>query len=341
MKIAALCTLSTGLISIKYALKFGVRISKVIGLRPDAVKCKAQISGYVDIKKFCDENAIEYTYVDDYTLKSETPNALLTDIDVLWVCGWQRLIPQSFIDLAKHGAVGAHGSCDGITKGRGRSPQNWAILVGAKTFEISVFRLTNGVDDGAVLSTEIFNIDIFDNIQTSYIKSAISVAKCVTKIYRDPSILDGALNQTGSSEYFPKRIPSDGNVDWNMSVKDIYNQVRALADPYPNARTFLGETELLIKRALPIVGKSEFEPGFIVDKFSDGGLVVAAKDGYLLIEDYDSNSVDNALCSGAVLRSVDMSFTVMGIMERFKKDFPGRTLNSTLRQFWTRVGAGI
>lgn len=341
MEIAALCTLSTGLIPIKYALNFGVKISRVIGLRPDAVKCMTQISGYIDIRKFCDENAIEFTYVDDYTLKSEIPDALLTDIDLLWVCGWQRLIPKTFLDLARHGAVGAHGSCDGITKGRGRSPQNWAILVGAKTFEISVFRLTNGVDDGAVISTEIFDIDTFDNIQTSYIKSAISVAKCITKIYRDPSILEGALKQSGTSEYLPKRIPSDGNIDWNMSVKDIYNQVRALTDPYPNARTFLGEVELFIKRALPIVSKSEFEPGFIVDKFSDKGLLVAAKDGYLLIEDYESNTENNGLCSGVVLRSVDMSFTVMGIMERFKKDFPGKTLNSTLRQFWTRVGAGI
>jgi UDP-4-amino-4-deoxy-L-arabinose formyltransferase/UDP-glucuronic acid dehydrogenase (UDP-4-keto-hexauronic acid decarboxylating) len=341
MEIAALCTLSTGLISIKYALNFGVKISRVIGLRPDAVKCTTQISGYIDIRKFCDENAIEFTYVDDYTLKSEIPDALLTDIDLLWVCGWQRLIPKTFLDLPRHGAVGAHGSCDGITKGRGRSPQNWAILVGAKTFEISVFRLTNGVDDGAVISTEIFDIDTFDNIQTSYIKSAISVAKCITKIYRDPSILDGALKQSGTSEYLPKRIPSDGNIDWNMSVKDIYNQVRALTDPYPNARTFLGEVELFIKRALPIVSKSEFEPGFIVDKFSDKGLLVAAKDGYLLIEDYESNTENNGLCSGVVFRSVDMSFTVIGIMERFKKDFPGKTLNSTLRQFWTRVGAGI
>ena len=46
------------------------------------------------------------------------------------------------------GVLGAHGSCDGITKGRGRSPLNWALMIGAKKFEVSIFKISDGVDDG-------------------------------------------------------------------------------------------------------------------------------------------------------------------------------------------------
>ena len=50
-------------------------------------------------------------------------------IDLLIVLGWRRLIPQNVLDLVKIGTIGNHGSSEGITLGRGRSPQNWALIL--------------------------------------------------------------------------------------------------------------------------------------------------------------------------------------------------------------------
>ena len=170
MKITVLCTLSTGLFSIRQALNEGIKIYKVIGLNPNNFKDNKLFSGFVDIKYFCLENELSYTYVNDYTLKAENSLKLLNETSLLWVCGWQRLVPESFYHRLEFGAIGAHGSCDGITLGRGRSPQNWALLIGAKKFEISVFRISSGIDDGSVISSNTFNLKLTDNIQTSYIK---------------------------------------------------------------------------------------------------------------------------------------------------------------------------
>ena len=94
MKIVVLCTLSTGLSAIQHAISQGLKITKIIGLFPDEKRDINLISGIIDIAQFCKANAIEYSYVSDYTLKTETPDIMGSNIDLIWVCGWQRLIPK-------------------------------------------------------------------------------------------------------------------------------------------------------------------------------------------------------------------------------------------------------
>lgn len=341
MKIAVLCTLSPGLFAIEHAINLGVKIDRIIGLRPNATRDEMLISGYTDIKHFCKKKKINYIYVDDYSLKKEDAYKLLNKIDLLWVNGWQRLIPNEFISFTKIGAVGAHGSCDGITLGRGRSPQNWALLIGAKTFEISVFKISSGIDDGAVITSNKFNIDITDNIQTSYIKVSLCVASCIAKIYADKKLVNKALPQNGLEEYFPKRIPSDGAIDWKMDLKDIYNQIRALTDPYPNARTFLGKNEIMVKQSIPIFSDISYNPGYITHKFPNGEFLVAAKGGYLLIKDYTTSCFSDLIEEGKTFRSMDMQIIVNQIVSRFKNEFPQKKLNRSLTYFWKSRGLKI
>ena len=53
MKVVAMCTLSSGLSTIKLALEKGVKIKKIIGLDNINNREKNKISGMVDISKFC------------------------------------------------------------------------------------------------------------------------------------------------------------------------------------------------------------------------------------------------------------------------------------------------
>ena len=94
------------------------------------------------------------------------------EIDILVVAGWQRLIPDWLIDHVEIAVLGGHGSAEGITAGRGRSPQNWALIMGKEHFTISLFRIDSGVDTGPVLLERTFNYSDFDDIQTSYFKTS-------------------------------------------------------------------------------------------------------------------------------------------------------------------------
>ena len=54
------------------------------------------------------------------------------------------------------GVLGGHGSPDGISGGRGRLPQNWALILGAKRFDLALFKITPGIDDGPIIAKRSF-----------------------------------------------------------------------------------------------------------------------------------------------------------------------------------------
>ena len=259
MKVVVLCTLSSGFSAIKFALDMGVVITKVIGLDDVQNRDKAAISGLVDIAEFCIGNKLDFDYVSDYSLKTVSTEILGVDVDLLWVCGWQRLLPSAFIEVASIATIGAHGSCDGILKGRGRSPQNWALMIGAKKFQISIFTISSGVDDGDVIDTEEYDLTAYDSINTSYIKATYLVAKMISKVFFDPALVDLASKQKGVATYFPKRTKEDGAIDWSMSTLDIHNQIKALEAPYPNAFCRCSGVTILINRSVPICVSTNFQ----------------------------------------------------------------------------------
>jgi len=340
MNIVCFCTLSTGLLQIDHAIRQGVKIDKIIGLNPEMVKDSEKISGYVDISNFCIKNKIDYSLIDEYSLKNITPETLIDKNSLIWVNAWQRLIPKSYIDYSDIGVIGAHGSCDGITKGRGRSPQNWAILIGAKKFEISLFRIQEGIDNGAVITTESFDLEPSDTILISYFKSGIACAEGMKKIYMNRELIENAKVQTENPAYFPKRTPEDSFIDWSMSSEDIYNQIRALSEPYPNARTKLDDQTLYINKSSKLDYKNAGAPGEIVYIFPSREMIVACGDGALLLQDFkfDSNISDDILGVGKVFKSYDMSKIVNNILIRFNEEFPGKELNNSLINFWKSRG---
>ena len=336
MNIVVLCTLSTGLSAVKFALDMGVAITKVIGLNDVQNRDKVAISGAVDIAEFCIVNKLDFDYVSDYSLKTEPTEILGVDVDILWVCGWQRLLPNAFIEAANIATIGAHGSCDGILKGRGRSPQNWALMIGAKKFQISIFKISSGIDDGDVIDTEEYELTAYDSINTSYIKSSYLVAKMISKVFLDPKLLEVSSKQKGIATYFPKRTKEDGAIDWSMSTLDIHNQVRALQAPYPNAFSRCGVATIFINRSAPICVNTNFEPGEVIQLLEDGTLLVACADGLLQVLEYYSQDVHIELRSGMKFDKFDISQSANVIFDRFQQEFPDKKLNKSLLEFWKK-----
>lgn len=335
MKITCFCTLSTGLIPIDYALQSGVKIDKVIGLNPKSVNNLEKVSGYVDVADFCIDRNISYEYVDKYNLKDINPADILNSVDLIWVNGWQRLIPKEFINFPNLAVIGAHGSCDGITKGRGRSPQNWAIIIGAKDFHVSLFKISEGIDDGDIVATESYEIMDNDTILNSYLKSGIACAKGIIKVSEDSSLINNAKSQNSEPEYFPKRVPEDSFIDWNMTSHDIFNQVRALSDPYPNSRTILNDKVVYINKCSFFDYNLKYKPGQIIFIYPTGEVIVGCRKGVLIIEDYTTDDANKDVFEvGQVFESINMQNIVNSIIGRFENEFTGKKLNSSLEKFW-------
>ena len=129
-----------------------------------------------------------------------------------------------------------------------------------------------------------------------------------------------------------------------MPVKDIYNQVRSLADPYPNARTIANKKIVLIKEAIQTKYRSNFLPGKIILNhngkyvFSKNEILVSTRDKFLLVKKYKITDQKKNKLKAKFFKSVKMQNTIDKILKRFKKEFPDKKLNNSLKKFWKTRG---
>jgi len=285
------------------------------------------ISDYLYQKEFCKKTGVDFVEASSYTLSDERDKAKLLslDIDVLIITGWQRLLPDWLIQHCKLCIIGSHGSPFGITQGRGRSPQNWALILGAKEFYISIFKIDKHIDSGDIIDTQKFPLTLFDDIRTSYYKVSWLTAHMIAENIKNGNIARGqfTLQKETHASYFPQRLPEDGQIDWHRSSIDIYNFIRALTKPYPGAFSKCGQSVLKIWKAIPFEVKEagSAEPGEIVKIFNKGELLIKTGDGFILASEYEAK--DNAvLTEGLILESLPFKENMERIIRRHRTKYP-------------------
>lgn len=257
-------------------------------------------------------------------------------IDILIVIGWQRLVPKSILESVRLVALGIHGSADGITKGRGRSPQNWALYLGATNFTFSLFELTSKIDDGRVISSATFELTQQDDIKNSYLKLNTITKRLLADFFQNPEkFLAEAIKQEGSAEYYPARLTSDGQIDWQSKSKNIHNLVRAITYPYPGAYTFIGNQMMKIWKIEIVeqdMAHSMIKPGEVLSLEKNRDLLIKTSDGVIKILDYEIK--DNCMIrSGTVLKSSCEKCILDGIIRRHRKKYPNLKISTRLLNF--------
>lgn len=337
MKIFALNTLEIGLNTLDL-IRQEVDIYGIIGLSEE--KVSSAISGYINQKEYCKKHNINFIEVNDYALSSEgvKDRLLQQPIDLLIVCGWQRLIPPWLIDHCKVAVVGVHGSPWGITKGRGRSPQNWALILGKSEFEISIFKIDANVDSGDIIDTRFFTIEDSDDIRLLNHKSSFLVADMIINLFKKGNLrFNTHLKQTEDAEYLPQRLPDDGEIDWSRTVYEILNFIRALSRPYPGAFSRIGDGKVYFWKAVSFAVKYDFrkyEIGEIVHVFETGELLIRAGDGFLLITDFHASLpiLNDLIKDGSVFDGCNYREQIQVIISRHKLKYPNQPINREIME---------
>lgn len=329
------CTVESGLDAINHLLNKGYKVSGIIGLKANHQN-KEVISGFVDIGKFASKHNINFYYVEKYSLNSKNDEKLISNlkIDLLWVNGWQRLLPSWVLKIPKIGTIGCHGSPDGITMGRGRSPQNWALMLGSNTFEIALFKLQPGIDDGPIILTTKFYYNFYDDIRTSYYKVSLAISDMMIEILKDINLMEKAKNQDTLAYYLPQRLPEDGLVDWNSAQLSITKHCNALTKPYPGIRCFDGDVKIIIWNCQPFDDKISGAIGCINTCFNSNEFLVNCLDGRILIRNYTASSNDWFPKEGIKLNGQRFSIQLEKIIERHNMKNPSNNVSPRLKR-WT------
>lgn len=291
-----LCGIQQQGIDIAYFLRQkGILVDCFVTINEETAK-KENASGWVSYEEVATALGAEVYYAKSYSLREDLDFFERRNFGTLLLGGWQRLIPGSVLSTLKFGGIGQHGSSEYLPLGRGRSPLNWALILGRRRLVWNLFRLTPGVDDGDILATTVFEINEWDDCNTLYKKVAVVVKHmlpdAIIKLERGDWT---GVEQEGEPSYYSKRGWEDGRIFWdNNSIKQTYNLVRAVTKPYPGSWTKKGDKIITIWKAQPWDSYLPFytsaKPGQIVEIFEDGTYVVACLDGLLLItESTDSH----------------------------------------------------
>ncbi len=201
--------------------------------------------------------------------------------DFIFSFYYRRMLAPSLLALAPRGALNMHGSM--LPKYRGRAPVNWAIIHGESETGATLHYMGDKPDNGDIVAQTPVPILPDDVAAEVFVK--VTVAAELTLDRTLPALLSGTAprirqDQEGSS-YFGGRKPEDGVIDWSKSATAIHNLVRAVAPPYPGARTLIAAhpARLLRTRVLDATARSIVAPAF---DLVDGRITVGCGGGGVL-----------------------------------------------------------
>ena len=275
---------------IESMIDFGFKPKLIINVHPESSN---NISGYIDLRGLCNEYKIEIYHPEKYSLKSKVDEVNLKEkVDLLYVFGWQRLIPEWFIKSCKKGVYGVHGGPLKPPRCRGRAVFNWAVILGYHRFYMYFFSITIAADEGDIAQIVEFDINSDDDILTLYHKNCIVSSRMFIEAL--PKILNGSLKLAkqpgGQTSFLPKRSPQNGGINWEHSAKRVTNLIRALTKPYPGAFSFINGVCIHFFRSHIFDTKIQFDnihPGEIIEVFPNGDFIVATGDLPLYVREYD------------------------------------------------------
>ncbi len=159
--------------------------------------------------------------------------------DFLFSFYYRLLLKAPLLALAPRGALNVHGSL--LPKYRGRAPVNWALIHGETQTGATLHYMTEKPDDGDIVAQTAVPILPDDTAKEVFDK--VTVAAELTLHGALPALVAGTAprraQDRAAATYFGGRKPEDGVVDWSQAAGVIHNLVRAVAPPYPGARTRL------------------------------------------------------------------------------------------------------
>ena len=279
--------------AISRLLENKIKINNLITLDKKNLN-KYHISGFEDLSKFCKTNRIKIHYVEKYNLKSDRDYNLIRklNIDILFVLGWQRIIPEKILNLLKIGAFGMHGTPLKPPHGRGHSVMNWSLIEGRKKFTSYLFKLDKNVDSGTIVGLKEFDINYWDTCETLHFKYMLTMVRLILLNINRIKKKNSRYQQQDSDNitYYKKRRPDDSLINWQDTTINIYNFIRAVTKPYPAAFTYLKKVKLTLFKSQPFdtfLTWPKSKPGEILEIFDNSFFLVKTLDSSLLVTEYD------------------------------------------------------
>ena len=174
---------------------------------------------------------------------------------------------------------------------RGRNVLNWVLINDEKQFGITVHYIDEGIDTGDIITQKTYSISDKDNYQTLLEKS---YDKCPQLLYQSiKSIQENKVSRIEQSSvhatgfYCSRRKKGDEKIDWNNPSREIFNFVRAICKPGPQARSFHDGNEIKINKAELISSAPSYIgiPGTVL-QVDNNQILIKTQDSFIRIVEW-------------------------------------------------------
>jgi methionyl-tRNA formyltransferase len=168
--------------------------------------------------------------------------------ELMVVVGYGQIIPQTIIDIPKHGILNVHASL--LPKYRGAAPIQWAIANGETKTGVTIMQIDAGLDTGDMLLKENLSIQPDETAPELSARLALLGADALLTAIQQIEAGTSRREKQNNAEatLAPILKKEDGRIDWSRPAPDIYNRLRGFT-PWPGAYTSFRGQPLLITSA--------------------------------------------------------------------------------------------
>lgn len=233
--------------------------------------------------------------VNNKEFKTEIKNL---DVDLFVVVSYGKILPKSFLEIPKKGAINVHPSL--LPKYRGSAPIQWAILNGDENTGVTIMYMNEKMDAGDIILQKEVKID--EDETTGELWNRLSTIGAEMLLESIENIENESVTRTAQPEDFtlaPMIEKSMAKIDFDaFDSKKIKNLVRGLNPILGAYSTLEGKKVKFWKVDILSVDSfvekfaeykefkyrlNDMEPGFVIVADEKQGLYVKSLDGIISV----------------------------------------------------------
>jgi methionyl-tRNA formyltransferase len=244
------------------------------GAKPDALRVAAEKAG-VRVHQFASLRSPEA----HEAMRAAQPELIVMAYVV-------QFAPQSLFTIAPLGGIQYHPSL--LPRHRGPSAIGWAIAHGEKHTGLTIFRPTDGLDEGPVILQKTCDIGPHETLGEVYFNKLFPMGVAALLETADLVASGQAVEHTQDETYAGYEgwmHEEEAQVHWASHVDVVHNLVRA-CNPSPGAWTWIGDVKVRIYDVRKVMVRTHGEvmgpPGTIA-ALTDDAIVVNTHGGRIEI----------------------------------------------------------
>ncbi len=197
------------------------------------------------------------------------------DADAACVVAYGQILKTEVLEAPRLGCFNLHGSL--LPRWRGAAPIQRAIMAGDKQTGVQIMRMSEGLDEGAILLSEVMDIRPDDTAATlsermSHVGATLW-SRALAAIERGGA---EGTDQAGEPTYAKKITPAEARIDWSRPAAEVDARIRGLS-PFPGAWFEVASVEgpVRVKALMSRVAEGAGPAGQVLD----GALRIACGEG--------------------------------------------------------------